>query len=82
MTILVLPPFTSGSQDDNPTIETLNHSIVFASAIGNHEFDRGLDVLMKRVEGKDGYTQIGFPYLAANIVSKATGETLFDPFKI
>ncbi|WP_052038862.1 bifunctional metallophosphatase/5'-nucleotidase [Actinomyces sp. S4-C9] len=75
-------PFTSGSQDDNPTIEALNHSIVFASAIGNHEFDKGLDVLMKRVEGKDGYTQIGFPYLAANIVSKATGETLFDPFKI
>lgn len=75
-------PFTSGSQEDNPTIAALNNSRVFASAIGNHEFDKGIDVLQQRVKGEGGYTKIEFPYLAANIVSKSTGETLFDPFKI
>lgn len=75
-------PFTSGSQDDNPTIAALNKSGVFASAIGNHEFDKGLDTLYKRFAGEDGFTKIEFDYLASNIVMKDTGDTMLDPFKI
>lgn len=64
-------PFTSGSQHDNPTIKALNQMGVFASTIGNHEFDKGQDVLRARFTGGvvDGvtYEKVGFPYLGANV---------------
>ncbi|QOR47719.1 bifunctional metallophosphatase/5'-nucleotidase [Trueperella pecoris] len=64
-------PFTSGSQDDNPTIKALNEMGVFASTIGNHEFDKGQDVLRARIAGtKVGdvtYEKVNFPYLGANL---------------
>ena len=71
-------PFTSGTQNDNPTIAALNKMGVFASTIGNHEFDKGLDVLKKRINGTDpgNYTKINFPYLGANI--KGMGDSLGD----
>ena len=71
-------PFTSGSQDDNPTVEALNKMNVFASTIGNHEFDQGLKVLQSRIKGDNPsrYTKIDFPYLAANI--KGMGDYLGD----
>lgn len=75
-------PFTSGSQDDNPTIAALNKSDVFASAIGNHEFDMGMDVLNQRFAGEGGFTQIEFDYLASNIVMNDTGNLMLEPFKI
>ncbi|WP_164716428.1 bifunctional metallophosphatase/5'-nucleotidase [Trueperella pyogenes] len=64
-------PFTSGSQDDNPTIKALNKMDVFASTIGNHEFDKGQKVLKARFTGGtvDGvtYEKVAFPYLGANV---------------
>ena len=54
--------FTSASQDDEPTIEVLNAMGVDASAVGNHEFDRGVDDLTGRVAGL-----IDFTYLSANV---------------
>ncbi|WP_406717324.1 bifunctional UDP-sugar hydrolase/5'-nucleotidase [Trueperella pyogenes] len=64
-------PFTSGSQDDNPTIKALNKMDVFASTIGNHEFDKGQEVLKARFTGGtvDGvtYEKVAFPYLGANV---------------
>lgn len=64
-------PFTSGSQHDNPTIAALNKMDVFASTIGNHEFDKGQEVLRARFTGGtvDGvtYEKVNFPYLGANI---------------
>ncbi len=41
---------------------------VDAAAIGNHEFDWGVDTMISRIEGS------AFPWLAANIFEKATGE--------
>ncbi|MDI6871847.1 MAG: hypothetical protein QME79_10960 [Bacillota bacterium] len=39
-----------------------------AAALGNHEFDWGLDVL------KAGVDQARFPFLSANVFLKATGQ--------
>lgn len=54
--------FTSASQDDEPSIEVLNALEVDAAAVGNHEFDRGVDDLTGRVDAL-----ADFPYLSANV---------------
>ncbi|RUA15281.1 MAG: hypothetical protein DSY55_06615, partial [Clostridia bacterium] len=48
-------------------VEVLNAMGYDASAVGNHEFDFGLDVLQERA------TQANYPYLAANLVRKSDG---------
>lgn len=48
--------------------EVMNAMDYDASALGNHEFDFGLDELRQRTE------QANFPYLSANTRWKATGE--------
>ena len=60
-------PFTSGSLQDNPTIAALNELKPVASTIGNHELDLGVDVFKHRIDGTEGYTKVGFPYLGANV---------------
>ena len=47
-----------------------------AMALGNHEFDNPLDVLMKQKQWAT------FPFLSANTVKKGTGKPLFDVYKI
>ncbi|HWS35228.1 MAG TPA: ExeM/NucH family extracellular endonuclease, partial [Actinoplanes sp.] len=54
--------FISAIDDDNPTIDALNAGGLNVSAVGNHEFDKGLSDLLGRVEEK-----ADFPYLAANV---------------
>ncbi|MBN2369172.1 MAG: 5'-nucleotidase C-terminal domain-containing protein [Vicinamibacteria bacterium] len=51
----------SNSYLGRPVIEALNLMGLDATAIGNHEFDFGLDVLRQRI------SEAGFPFLAANI---------------
>ncbi len=55
-------PFVSSSQQDAPTLEVLDEMGLQASAVGNHEFDRGFDDLTGRVDGL-----ADFPYLGANV---------------
>lgn len=60
-------PFVSSSQQDRPTIEVLNEMGLDASAVGNHEFDRGFADLTGRV-GVDGESGLAdFDYLGANV---------------
>ncbi|SFS03591.1 5'-nucleotidase [Agrococcus baldri] len=54
--------FTSGSQDDVPTIDVLNALGLDASTVGNHEFDRGVADLTDRVMPLADWT-----YLSANV---------------
>ncbi|MGM1028841.1 MAG: cell wall-binding repeat-containing protein [Actinomycetota bacterium] len=54
--------YASASQQDNPTIDVLNALDLDAAAVGNHEFDRGIDDLQGRVRDR-----ADFPYLAANV---------------
>lgn len=51
-----------------PTIEVYNAAGYDAAAIGNHEFDWGLDALKARI------SEARFPFLSANIFERATGQ--------
>ena len=67
--------FTSFIQDDQPTLDALNAMKLDVSSVGNHEFDKGADDLANRV-----IPAAKFPYLAANVFDKATGEPAFDQY--
>ena len=79
--------FLSGIFHDEPAIESLEAMGLDVAGVGNHEFDEGTDELLRIVNGgchpEDGcyfpgdpYDGADFDYLAANVVVKATGETL------
>jgi 2',3'-cyclic-nucleotide 2'-phosphodiesterase (5'-nucleotidase family) len=62
-------PPNSGLLADQPAIDVENAWGLDATAYGNHEFDYGLARLLAHQERAD------FPFLAANIVETATGQT-------
>jgi 5'-nucleotidase/UDP-sugar diphosphatase len=53
--------------DGEPMIEVMNRMGYDAAAVGNHEFDFGLDILRERT------AQAEFPFLAANLRDRETG---------
>ncbi|MBC8023630.1 MAG: 5'-nucleotidase C-terminal domain-containing protein [Burkholderiales bacterium] len=69
-------PLVSSLFHDEPTVELLSAAGLEASAVGNHEFDRGSAELM-RLQSKARYQ-----WLAANVIDKATGRTLLPPYII
>ena len=69
--------FTSFIQDDQPTIDALNSIGLDASALGNHEFDRGAADLDGRI-----LPAVDFPYLAANIYEKGTETPAYDAYSL
>jgi 5'-nucleotidase len=85
-------PLISAAFHDEPTIEALNLIGMDVSAVGNHEFDEGVDELLRiqnggchPVDGCDtGHTYAGadFQYLAANVVNKVTGQPILPPSTI
>ncbi len=54
--------------EGEPVVEVFNAMGYDATAIGNHEFDFGREVLNERIAASE------YPYLAANIRDAATGE--------
>lgn len=66
----------SDLQDAEPDFKGMNKIGYDAMAVGNHEFDNPLSVLMKQRDWAN------FPMLSANIYDKNTGERLFKPYKI
>ncbi|MFF0904679.1 UNVERIFIED_CONTAM: bifunctional UDP-sugar hydrolase/5'-nucleotidase [Kocuria sp. CPCC 205316] len=54
--------YVSAVQQDDPTLDVLDALGLDASAVGNHEFDRGADDLTGRITER-----ADFPYLAANV---------------
>ena len=72
--------FPSFSQDDDPAIELLNAIELDASAVGNHEFDRGYDDLRQRIDGGGERTQAGFPYLGANVYGAGTQDPVLEEY--
>ena len=64
----------SDLQDAEPDFKGMNRIGYDAMALGNHEFDNPLKVLLKQEDWSN------FPFLAANIYKD--GERLFDPYKI
>ena len=62
--------FASAIADDQPTIEVMNHIDLDASAVGNHEFDKGFTDLRDRVIANK--TNAKWDYLGANVYQKGT----------
>ncbi len=62
--------------DAEPDIKIMNAMGFDALALGNHEFDNARDVLLKQQEWAE------FPFLAANIVKKGSGEPLVESYVI
>ncbi|WP_428830365.1 ExeM/NucH family extracellular endonuclease [Cellulomonas endometrii] len=72
--------FASAVADDQPTIDVLNALDLGASAVGNHEFDRGFADLVDRVIA--GGTNAEFPYLGANVYAKGTQDPALDEYAL
>ena len=87
-------PLISGLFLDEPTIEVMNAIGLDLNAVGNHEFDRGAQELLRIVGGgcrsdavgesvscgsrSRAYTGARFPFVAANIDDRE-GRPLFTP---
>lgn len=74
--------FPSFALQDDPTIEILNAMEIDASAVGNHEFDRGYADLRERIDGGGDRTQAEFPYLGANVYEKGTTNPVLKEYEI
>ncbi|MDQ1569810.1 MAG: 5-nucleotidase, partial [Actinomycetota bacterium] len=85
-------PLLSGLFHDEPTIEALNVMGMDVSGVGNHEFDEGIDELLRMQNGgchpvdgcQDGTPFAGamFQYLAANVFFTGTNRTILPPYEI
>ena len=62
--------------EPSPTIAAMNRMGYQAMAVGNHEFNFGLEVL-RRAEA-----QADFPFLSANAVRAGTDEPAFVPYRV
>jgi 5'-nucleotidase len=85
-------PFTSALFRDEPTIEAMDALGLALNGVGNHEFDEGVDELVRMQRGGchpvDG-CQFGetfggarFAFLAGNVTREGSGETLFPPYAV
>ncbi|MEJ5913288.1 ExeM/NucH family extracellular endonuclease [Pseudokineococcus sp. 1T1Z-3] len=74
-------PFVSSIQQDEPTIEVLDELGLQTSAVGNHEFDRGIEDLLERVgvNGESGLAD--FPILGANVYDES-GDVLLPEYSL
>ncbi|WP_250001212.1 bifunctional UDP-sugar hydrolase/5'-nucleotidase [Actinoplanes sp. M2I2] len=85
-------PLVSAAFHDEPTIELMNRIGLQVSSVGNHEFDEGVDELIRMQRGGchptdgcqdgDGFGGAKFTYLAANTVTKKTGLPILPPIDI
>ncbi|MFI7546432.1 bifunctional metallophosphatase/5'-nucleotidase [Actinoplanes sp. NPDC049599] len=85
-------PLVSAAFHDEPTIELMNEIGLQISSVGNHEFDEGVDELLRMQRGGchptdgcqdgDGFRGAEFSYLAANTINKKTGLPILPPIDI
>jgi len=85
-------PLISALFHDEPTIEAFNLMELDYNGVGNHEFDEGVDELLRMQNGgchpvdgcQDGdpFGGATFDFLAANVAYKDSGETIFPPYAI
>lgn len=85
-------PLLSALFHDEPTVESLSMMGLDVAAVGNHEFDKGADELLRMqnggcspaggCRGPHPFTGARYRYLAASTVVEKTGRTLFPPYAI
>ncbi|OOB78616.1 MAG: hypothetical protein BEN18_06735 [Epulopiscium sp. Nuni2H_MBin001] len=73
-TLLVDELFNGEMDKTHPVIEIMNYMQYDAMALGNHEFNYGIDYLNKLQDDAQ------FPFLSANVFHKETGESLVEPY--
>lgn len=66
----------SDLQDAEPDFTAMSAIGYDAMAIGNHEFDKPIEVLAQQKQWAS------FPFLSANIVKKSDGKPLYDAYKL
>ena len=69
--------FASASAEDRPTIDVFNALKLNASSVGNHEFDKGYQDLVKRVAKRADWE-----YLGANVYLRGTDLPALPTYKI
>lgn len=72
--------FASATQADQPTVDVLNALDLKASAVGNHEFDKGWNDLKGRVI--NGGANAKWEYLGANVYKKGTTTPVLPEYSI
>jgi 5'-nucleotidase len=88
-------PAMSSLWADEPSIDALGMAGLFASSVGNHEFDQGKAELMRQQNGgcvsvrpakacrfAPDFKGAGYTYLAANVIDRATGKPFLPAYKI
>ncbi|SCG54543.1 bifunctional metallophosphatase/5'-nucleotidase [Micromonospora coxensis] len=85
-------PLVSAAFHDEPTIELMDEVGLDISSVGNHEFDEGVDELIRIDKGGchpvdgcadgDGFAGAEFTYLAANTISKKTKLPILPPIDV
>lgn len=85
-------PLLSALFHDEPTVEVLGRLDLAASAVGNHEFDRGAAELLRLqrggchpttgCQGPAPFAGARFQYLAASTVDTATGRTILPAYTV
>ena len=71
--------FASAVANDQPTIEVMNAIDLDASAVGNHEFDKGFADLHDRVIANK--TNAKWDYLGANVYQKGTQTPVLQEYE-
>ena len=84
--------FVSGLFQDEPSVETLEVAGLDISGVGNHEFDEGVEELLRMQEGgchpvrgcfgDEPYDGADFQWLAANVVDKESGESILPATEV
>jgi 5'-nucleotidase len=72
---------------DEPTVEFLNQMGFDVGTVGNHEFDEGVNEMMRLIHGgyheKTGdFAGANFPYVVANVIDKKTGKPILPPYVV
>ncbi|MFC5178754.1 bifunctional metallophosphatase/5'-nucleotidase [Nocardioides taihuensis] len=85
-------PLVSAAFHDEPSIEEMNALGLDITSVGNHEFDEGVDELLRMQKGGchptdgcqdgDGFAGADFPMLAANVVRKSNGKPILPAYKV
>ncbi|WP_394237050.1 bifunctional metallophosphatase/5'-nucleotidase [Niallia oryzisoli] len=78
---------TSALLQDEPTIKFLNQLGFDVGTVGNHEFDEGVEEMMRLINGGEHeatgtFEGANFPYTVANVLDKETGEHILPPYVI
>jgi len=81
-------PQNSSMLADEPTLAAFAQLDVTASALGNHELDRGMPELQRKIAGKcpstgcafPGFAGVPFPFLAANLLDESSGQRILPAY--